>query len=45
MLRAAPGKYTIANPGTGTPPHLSGELFKYARSWRPHRCRLAAAVR
>src|SRR5882757_7093233 len=24
MLRAAPGKYTIANPGTGTPPHLSG---------------------
>ena len=30
MLRAAPGKYTIANPGTGTPPHLSGELFKHA---------------
>jgi len=28
MLRTAPGKYTIANPGTGTPPHLSGELFK-----------------
>ncbi len=30
MIRAAPGKYTIANPGTGTPPHLSGELFKLA---------------
>ena len=30
MLRTAPGKYTIANPGTGTPPHLSGELFKHA---------------
>jgi tripartite-type tricarboxylate transporter receptor subunit TctC len=30
MIRAAPGKYTIANPGTGTPPHLSGELFKHA---------------
>ena len=30
MIAAAPGKYTIANPGTGTPPHLSGELFKHA---------------
>jgi len=24
--RAAPGKYTFAIPGMGTPPHLSGEL-------------------
>ena len=24
MLRAAPGEYAIADPGTGTPPHLSG---------------------
>jgi tripartite-type tricarboxylate transporter receptor subunit TctC len=30
MIAAAPGKYTIANPGMGTPPHLSGELFKLA---------------
>ena len=30
LIKAAPGKYTIANPGTGTPPHLSGELFKHA---------------
>ena len=28
LIKASPGKYTIANPGTGTPPHLSGELFK-----------------
>jgi tripartite-type tricarboxylate transporter receptor subunit TctC len=28
LIRAKPGQYTIANPGTGTPPHLSGELFK-----------------
>ena len=36
MIRAAPGKYTIANPGIGTPPHLSGELFKHASSLETH---------
>ncbi len=30
LIAAAPGKYTIANPGMGTPPHLSSELFKHA---------------
>jgi tripartite-type tricarboxylate transporter receptor subunit TctC len=28
LLRANPGKYSYAQPGTGTTPHLSGELFK-----------------
>lgn len=28
MLRANPGKYGFASPGTGTTPHLSGELLK-----------------
>jgi tripartite-type tricarboxylate transporter receptor subunit TctC len=30
LIRAAPGKYTFAVPGMGTPPHLSGELFRLA---------------
>jgi tripartite-type tricarboxylate transporter receptor subunit TctC len=30
MIRAAPGKYTFAIPGMGTPPHLSGALFRLA---------------
>jgi tripartite-type tricarboxylate transporter receptor subunit TctC len=30
LIRAAPGKYTFAIPGMGTPPHLSGELFRLA---------------
>lgn len=28
LLRASPGKYAFAQPGTGTTPHLSGELFR-----------------
>src|SRR4029079_18032600 len=28
LIRANPGKYTIANPGVGTTPMLGGELFK-----------------
>jgi tripartite-type tricarboxylate transporter receptor subunit TctC len=28
MLKAEPGKYTYGSSGVGTPPHLSGELFK-----------------
>ncbi|HWM81887.1 MAG TPA: tripartite tricarboxylate transporter substrate binding protein [Pseudolabrys sp.] len=28
LLRSNPGKYSFASPGTGTTPHLSGELFK-----------------
>ena len=28
FLKAAPGKYSFASAGTGTTPHLSGELFK-----------------
>ena len=28
LVRANPGKYNFASPGTGTTPHLSGELFK-----------------
>jgi tripartite-type tricarboxylate transporter receptor subunit TctC len=28
LLRANPGKYSFASAGTGTTPHLSGELFK-----------------
>jgi tripartite-type tricarboxylate transporter receptor subunit TctC len=28
LVRANPGKYSFAQPGTGTTPHLSGELFR-----------------
>jgi len=28
--RASPGKANYASPGIGTPPHLAGELFKWA---------------
>jgi tripartite-type tricarboxylate transporter receptor subunit TctC len=28
LIKANPGKYNFASPGTGTTPHLSGELFK-----------------
>ena len=28
LIRANPGKYTFASPGTGTPSHLLGELFR-----------------
>jgi tripartite-type tricarboxylate transporter receptor subunit TctC len=28
LIKANPGKYTYASPGTGTPPHLVGELFR-----------------
>ncbi len=28
FVRANPGKYSYASPGTGTPPHLLGELFR-----------------
>jgi len=28
LIKANPGKYTIANPGVGTTPMLGGELFK-----------------
>src|SRR5205814_2915382 len=28
LIRANPGKYSYASPGTGTPPHLIGELFR-----------------
>jgi tripartite-type tricarboxylate transporter receptor subunit TctC len=28
VIRATPGKYSYASPGTGTPPHLLGELFR-----------------
>jgi tripartite-type tricarboxylate transporter receptor subunit TctC len=27
-VRANPGKINMANPGTGTGPHMSGQLFK-----------------
>ena len=30
LLKANPGKYSYASPGTGTPGHLAGELFKVA---------------
>jgi tripartite-type tricarboxylate transporter receptor subunit TctC len=30
VLKANPGKYSYASPGTGTPGHLAGELFKIA---------------
>jgi tripartite-type tricarboxylate transporter receptor subunit TctC len=30
LVRARPGKLSYANPGTGTPSHLSGEMFKLA---------------
>ena len=30
LLKANPGKYTIANPGIGTTPQLAAELFKLA---------------
>ncbi len=28
LIRANAGKYSFASPGTGTPPHLVGELFR-----------------
>jgi tripartite-type tricarboxylate transporter receptor subunit TctC len=28
LIKANPGKYSYASPGTGTPPHLVGELFR-----------------
>jgi tripartite-type tricarboxylate transporter receptor subunit TctC len=28
LIRASPGKYSFAQPGTGSTPHLAGELFK-----------------
>jgi tripartite-type tricarboxylate transporter receptor subunit TctC len=28
VIKAHPGKYSYASPGTGTPPHLVGELFR-----------------
>ena len=28
LIKANPGKYSFAQPGTGSTPHLSGELFK-----------------
>lgn len=28
LIKANPGKYSYASPGTGTPPHLLGELFR-----------------
>lgn len=30
LVRANPGRFTYADPGTGTPSHLSGEMFKLA---------------
>ena len=30
LVRASPGKLSYADPGTGTPSHLSGEMFKLA---------------
>jgi tripartite-type tricarboxylate transporter receptor subunit TctC len=28
LVKTGPGKYSYASPGTGTPPHLVGELFR-----------------
>jgi tripartite-type tricarboxylate transporter receptor subunit TctC len=28
LVKASPAKYSYASPGTGTPPHLVGELFR-----------------
>lgn len=28
LIKASPGKFAFASPGTGTPPHLVGELFR-----------------
>src|SRR5262249_34575169 len=28
LIKANPGRYSFASPGTGTPPHLVGELFR-----------------
>jgi tripartite-type tricarboxylate transporter receptor subunit TctC len=30
LIRANPGKYSFASPGTGTPPQLVGSLFTYS---------------
>jgi tripartite-type tricarboxylate transporter receptor subunit TctC len=30
LIRANPGKFSFASPGTGTPPHLIGEQFRLA---------------
>jgi tripartite-type tricarboxylate transporter receptor subunit TctC len=30
LIKANPGKYNFAQPGTGSTPHLNGELFKLA---------------
>lgn len=31
LIKANPGKYSFAAPGTGSTPHLSGELFRQAQ--------------
>ena len=31
--KANPGKLTLASPGTGSSPHLCGELFKHLAGW------------
>jgi len=31
LIRANPGKYSFASAGTGTTPHLSGEMFKLSQ--------------
>ena len=31
LIKASPGKYSFASAGTGTTPHLSGELFKLSQ--------------
>ncbi len=31
LIKANPGKYSFASAGAGTPPHLSGELFKFTQ--------------
>src|SRR5262252_2996677 len=32
LIKASPGKYSFASPGTGTPTHLVGELFRLSLS-------------
>ena len=38
LIKANPGKYSYASPGTGTPGHLVGEIFRLVAWPRPRAC-------
>ena len=43
LIKANPGKYSYASPGTGTPGHLVGETFRLVARPRPRACARSTA--